>query len=157
LGYSTDNVQVYRNAAFGEWGGKIWLDEVECQGSEVRLEYCPYYGMAHNCHHNEEVGVACREFGAVSSSSSTFPVGVVVGVSVSVGFVAIVMVITIFTCLYRHRRRNSRTALPRLTYGGGPQPQIQIMQSYGIPQQIQIHPAGTLEAHSSPQAQIVPR
>jgi deleted-in-malignant-brain-tumors protein 1 len=73
LGYSTDNVQVYRNAAFGEWGGKIWLDEVECQGSEVRLEYCPYYGMAHNCHHNEEVGVACREFGAVSSSSSSKP------------------------------------------------------------------------------------
>ena len=49
------------SAAFGRGTGRIWLDNVNCRGSERRLINCPDndFGV-HNCGHNEDAGVICR-------------------------------------------------------------------------------------------------
>ena len=38
----------------------IWLDNVNCQGTELRLADCAANAVGtHNCNHNEDVGVRC--------------------------------------------------------------------------------------------------
>ena len=38
----------------------IWLDEVQCTGSELRLIDCPANAIGiHNCGHSEDAGVRC--------------------------------------------------------------------------------------------------
>ena len=62
LGYE-GAVSAPGNARFGEGTGEIWLDDVECMGSESRLDYCDHYGVGdHNCHHSEDAGVVCGEY-----------------------------------------------------------------------------------------------
>ena len=39
--------------------GEIWLDNVECTGSEESLEHCTRSTTAHDCTHIEDVGVSC--------------------------------------------------------------------------------------------------
>ena len=47
-------------AAFGQGSGRIWLDNVECTGSEIRLIDCPANVIGiHNCDHSEDAGVRC--------------------------------------------------------------------------------------------------
>ena len=38
--------------------GPIWLDDLRCTGDEDRLDECPHT-KAHNCQHDEDVGLAC--------------------------------------------------------------------------------------------------
>ena len=39
----------------------IWLDDVQCQGSETRLIDCPANALgSHNCGHSEDAGVRCQ-------------------------------------------------------------------------------------------------
>ena len=48
------------NAQFGYGSGTIWLDNVNCSGSESTLLSCPHYGIGqHNCGHYEDAGVRC--------------------------------------------------------------------------------------------------
>ena len=58
LGYLTSNA--YHGAHFGQGTGPIWLDGVQCTGSETHLVNCTNRGIGrHNCGHHEDAGVQC--------------------------------------------------------------------------------------------------
>ena len=49
-------------ATFGEGSGPIWLDEVSCSRSDLRLLDCNHRGWnVHNCGHSEDAGIICEE------------------------------------------------------------------------------------------------
>lgn len=56
LGYSGMN-GILR---LGHGTGNIWLDNLQCNGDEEALVFCPHNGYAtHNCFHGEDVAVNC--------------------------------------------------------------------------------------------------
>ncbi|XP_053120391.1 deleted in malignant brain tumors 1 protein-like [Hemicordylus capensis] len=53
-------IAVQREAHFGRGSGRIWLDEVQCTGTESALSLCPARPWGENdCHHGEDAGVVC--------------------------------------------------------------------------------------------------
>ena len=51
-------------AQFGQGTGSIWLDNVNCAGTEARLATCPANPIgSHNCIHAEDAGVRCQPSG----------------------------------------------------------------------------------------------
>ena len=60
LGYGTDGAIAYSHARFGQGTGDIYLDDLECTGSETSIFYCRNNGYGnHNCNHCEDAGVFC--------------------------------------------------------------------------------------------------
>ena len=51
----------FRRAYFGQGSGPIWLDNVQCTGSELTLASCSHLGfnVTRSCSHSEDVGVRC--------------------------------------------------------------------------------------------------
>ena len=48
-------------ASFGQGRGLIFLDNVNCNGTELELRNCTYRGVGvHYCSHYEDAGVVCR-------------------------------------------------------------------------------------------------
>ena len=61
LGYLTSS-NAYHGAHFGQGTGPIWLDSVQCTGSETHLVNCTNRGDIgiHDCGHDEDAGVECH-------------------------------------------------------------------------------------------------
>ncbi|XP_074607150.1 uncharacterized protein LOC141860078 [Acropora palmata] len=59
LGFSSAAYQ-YGSARYGQGSGRIWLDNVGCQGGEVSLSSCSHNAWgSHNCGHSEDASVVC--------------------------------------------------------------------------------------------------
>ena len=59
LGYSSA-VSAPHSARFGQGSGKIWLDDVQCQGNESSIVNCRHRPWGeHNCGHHEDASVIC--------------------------------------------------------------------------------------------------
>lgn len=57
----TPGAQAVVRAGFGQGTGSIWLDNVNCAGTEARLASCPANPIGtHNCAHFEDAGVRCQ-------------------------------------------------------------------------------------------------
>eukprot|EP00731_Ephydatia_muelleri_P028193 Em0019g1066a len=60
LGYSAGGI-VAPFTYYPQGAGSIWLDNVQCLGTESRLFDCPNVGIGiHDCTHIEDVGVMCE-------------------------------------------------------------------------------------------------
>jgi len=45
---------------YGRGTGPIWLDDLQCRGSETQLANCPHRMWGYNdCYHSEDVSIAC--------------------------------------------------------------------------------------------------
>lgn len=45
---------------YGGGSGRIWLDEVDCSGSESSIGECTHSGWgSHDCRHSEDVSINC--------------------------------------------------------------------------------------------------
>ena len=54
---------------FTNGAGQIWLDNVQCRGTESRLIDCPANALgSHNCAHFEDAGVSCEARKLLSNS-----------------------------------------------------------------------------------------
>uniref|UniRef100_A0AAY5F564 Neurotrypsin n=1 Tax=Electrophorus electricus TaxID=8005 RepID=A0AAY5F564_ELEEL len=60
-------------AHFGQGGGRIQLDAVQCTGNELSLDECLHSGWEqHNCDHMEDAGVSCNPYtGQYTASGRT--------------------------------------------------------------------------------------
>lgn len=55
------NAEAKRFFYFGLGSGTIWMDDVQCLGTESALKDCPFSGWEiNNCDHTLDAGVICR-------------------------------------------------------------------------------------------------
>ena len=53
-------VAATHNAFYGQGSGQIWLDDVNCVGTESMIESCSHGGWgSHNCDHRHDAGIKC--------------------------------------------------------------------------------------------------
>ena len=60
LGFPVNQATILTNMNVPEGMGQIWLDEVDCDGTENNLFECSAERIGrHNCDHSEDAGVMC--------------------------------------------------------------------------------------------------
>lgn len=58
--------EALRSAAFGEGSGVIWMDNVNCTGSETAITHCKHNGWrTTDCTHKQDAGVICTPKGKI--------------------------------------------------------------------------------------------
>ncbi|KAI4878405.1 hypothetical protein NFI96_029702, partial [Prochilodus magdalenae] len=73
-------VDALSDAYFGPGSGPIWMDDVDCRGSESTLKQCRSRGWGkHNCDHSKDVGVICSDVKLVGGSHCSGKVEVLHG------------------------------------------------------------------------------
>lgn len=55
----SDVTAVTDSTVFGPGQGPIYLDNVQCTGSEAHILDCASIGIGGNCQHSEDAGVIC--------------------------------------------------------------------------------------------------
>jgi hypothetical protein len=63
LGFSRKDAHAFRGAHFGMGSGPIFLDQVNCIGSESNILHCDMFSPigAHMCDHTQDAGVQCED------------------------------------------------------------------------------------------------
>ena len=75
-------------AFYGEGSGQIWLDDLNCDGTELSIANCSHNGWGiHNCDHGEDAGVKC----AVSNGNCNY---------LAIQFI----VLLLYLCIYNYCR-----------------------------------------------------
>ena len=60
LGFNPVGAVAVLRAGFGQGADPIWLDNVDCRGTEENIDSCPHNAWGvHNCGHFEDAGVVC--------------------------------------------------------------------------------------------------
>ena len=53
-------VAAQHSAFYGQGSGQIWLDDLNCVGTEEAISHCSHIGWgSHNCGHHEDASVKC--------------------------------------------------------------------------------------------------
>lgn len=71
LGFQPTDATPVSNGTFGAGAGRIWLDDLQCVGTEGRLIDCPNsgVGMVVSCSdHSSDAGVRCQEGKKIKNS-----------------------------------------------------------------------------------------
>lgn len=75
LGYKSGIAK--KSGQFGLGTGPIWLDNVNCQGTEKGIEDCAHNGFnIQNCNHMEDAGVICSGKYSIDGPANTWLVPV---------------------------------------------------------------------------------
>lgn len=60
--------RVIKGGTYGGGSGPIWLDDLECNGTEARIQDCVHKPWGtNNCGHNEDAAVMCLQSNEVVS------------------------------------------------------------------------------------------